>query len=142
MPLQRDAFVEQLVLHSQAGRIHGQDAVLQARVKDPEALLSLPEFMRELPPPRVLQREKEATDLLTLPEFVRESIPANVSQPQLYEPEPVSAVKMKEKRHRSLSAPPLAWLRSSSSRGSSSSPKSKVADSHGEYVYYIRGQLV
>ncbi len=37
----------EIVLHSGAGRLHGQDAVLQLRVKDPEAMLTLPEFMRE-----------------------------------------------------------------------------------------------
>ncbi|KAH9478581.1 hypothetical protein JR316_0009038 [Psilocybe cubensis] len=117
----RDAFVEQLVRHSEAGRIHGQDAVLQPRNKDPEALLSLPEFMREPIPASAGERLKDATDLLTLPEFVKEGMPAYLSEPE-QEPQTVSAGgKSKEKRHRSISAPPLSWLRSSSSRNSSAS---------------------
>ncbi|PPQ84909.1 hypothetical protein CVT25_004577 [Psilocybe cyanescens] len=144
----RDAFVEQLVRHSEAGRIHGQDAVLQPRIKDPEALLTLPEFMREPPPATAGERVKDAMDLLTLPEFVREAVPAHLSEPELHEPQPTTAdMKMKEKRHRSISAPPLAWLRSSSSRNSSISStntstssgkgKSKAIATHGFDVVYV-----
>lgn len=132
------AFVEQLVRHSDAGRIHGQDAVLQYKVKDPEALLTLPEFMRE-----PLPRQKDLEALLTLPEFVKEPVPAHVVHTHV---EKVSDTK--SKRDRSLSAPPLAWLRSTSSRGSSSSTssvgssnsskgKSKCPETNGFEVVYV-----
>ncbi|TFY68125.1 hypothetical protein EVJ58_g1211 [Rhodofomes roseus] len=80
----RDAFVESLLRHAGAGRLHSQDAVLtppgstsRVKVKDPEALLSLPEFMREaIPEPVQLKMQMEnPTALLTLPEFVKEPIP-------------------------------------------------------------------
>lgn len=73
----RDAFVEKLALHSDAGRYHGQDAILHpdgSRVRDPEALLSLLEFSREIVPQvnlRKLLKDEEA--MLTLPEFIREA---------------------------------------------------------------------
>ncbi|KIM47082.1 hypothetical protein M413DRAFT_440615 [Hebeloma cylindrosporum] len=138
----RDAFVEQLIRHSDAGRMHGQDAILQSRVKDPEALLTLPEFMREPLPES--ERIKDSA-LLTLPEFVREALPADISPPD-FEPPPNPTVKIKKRRHRSLSAPPLAWLRSSSSRssngadasnGTASKGKSKANQSGGFDVVYV-----
>lgn len=140
--------MEQLVRHSEAGRIHGQDAVLQpqTRIKDPEALLTLPEFMEEALPASELQKE---TALLTLPEFVNESngLMQKHSHPDLRQVSTPPTVKAKKKRHRSLSAPPLAWLRSSLSSSSSSSSsagvtssnplakgKSKVEQIHGQYL--------
>ena len=117
--------------------MHGQDAILQSRVKDPEALLTLPEFMREPLPES--ERIKDSEALLTLPEFVREALPVDIS-PFDSAPLPNLTVKIKKRRHRSLSAPPLAWLRSSSSRssssasannGASSKGKSKATQSHG-----------
>ena len=76
--IQRDAFVEQLANHSDAGRFHAQDATFQPpRTKDPEALLSLPEFIREAVPPEA-QRLEDPLALLTLPEFVREPPPTRV----------------------------------------------------------------
>ncbi|KJA15603.1 hypothetical protein HYPSUDRAFT_48240 [Hypholoma sublateritium FD-334 SS-4] len=144
--VKKDAFVEQLVLHSGAGRLHGQDAVLQPRVKDPETMLTLPEFMREPLPPSERNTDLEA--LLTLPEFVRESVP-----PHLLHPDPEVEVDLPDmqmgkgkdkKRHRSLSAPPLAWLRSissssnlSASSTSSSKSRPKVAQSHGFDIIYV-----
>ena len=45
---QREAFVTRLARHSDAGRLHAQEAVLpKKRTKDPDAMLSLPEFIRE-----------------------------------------------------------------------------------------------
>ena len=136
---QRDAFVEQLVRHSEAGRIHGQDATLP-RMRDPEALLTLPEFMKE--PLPASERLKDPAALLTLPEFVREAVPQHIAHATGLVPPPPAVEKVKEKRSRSLSAPPLAWLRSSSSRlslsgssnsssSSSSKGKSKASLSHG-----------
>jgi len=104
--------VDQLFQHSEAGRIHNQDAELQ--VKDPEALLTLPEFMRESLPQSERGRDGEA--MLSLPEFVREPIPAHISS-KMSKKDGVSANDSKpKKRSRSLSAPPLAWLKSSASK--------------------------
>ncbi|KAJ3506354.1 hypothetical protein NLJ89_g6915 [Agrocybe chaxingu] len=147
----RDAFVEQLVRHSRAGRMHGQDAVLQAsiprvkdseRIKDPEAMLTLPEFMRE--PLPTSERQKDSEAMLTLPEFVREPLPPQFS---LLDTDPAQEGlegKPRKKRTRSLSAPPLAWLRSSSrsSNGSSGSNSSgsrgkTKANSHAFDVAYV-----
>lgn len=107
---QREAFVEHLARHSSAGRIHGQDAVLQPRIRDPEALLTLPEFIRESVPREQL---KDPQALLTLPEFVRELPP---SPPWDFEDElsPPAGVKEKKHRSRSSSAPSMSWLRGSS----------------------------
>ncbi|KAJ6542619.1 kinase-like domain-containing protein [Mycena capillaripes] len=54
----RDAFVEQLAEYSDARRFHAQDAVLSPLRKNPEALdpdeiITLPEFVKETPPPQV-----------------------------------------------------------------------------------------
>ncbi|KAG8800916.1 hypothetical protein FRC16_001788, partial [Serendipita sp. 398] len=73
----RRKFVEQLVSHSDAGRLHDQDAVLPSgpRIKDPEGMLTLPEFIREAVPTEVQQRTvlSDPNAMLTLPEFVKES---------------------------------------------------------------------
>lgn len=99
---QRDAFVERLLDHSETGRLHDQDAVLQLpKTKDPDALLSLPEFIREPMPP-----SSQASG--------SHSIPGSLN-----EPGPEDPVKMKVKqrsRGRSASAPPISWLRPSSIR--------------------------
>ena len=120
--------MEQLVRHSEAGRIHGQDAVLQNKMKEPEALLTLPEFIREPMPESERQKDLEA--LLTLPEFVKEPIPSYISHSDLEKEkgnffETITTAK----RDRSLSAPPLAWFRSTSSRGSSSPSNLGSSDS-------------
>ncbi|RDB27814.1 hypothetical protein Hypma_002288 [Hypsizygus marmoreus] len=121
---QREAFVEQLAKHSDAGRFHGQDAVLQSRTKDPRALLTLPEFIRESVPPELIQQDPHA--LLTLPQFVKEAPPSHLEDMNPELPE-LSKYKQKKKlRHRSLSAPSLSWLRSSSSKSGSSSSGSST----------------
>ncbi|KAG6901759.1 hypothetical protein C0995_008234 [Termitomyces sp. Mi166 len=112
---EKQAFVEQLAKHSSAGRLHNQDAVMQPRTKDPHALLTLPEFIREAVPASVIRADPKA--LLTLPEFVKESPPAHL----VNNDSEISSHEYKSLRHRSLSAPPLSWLRSSSSKSSSSS---------------------
>ncbi|KAH9888116.1 HECT-like ubiquitin-conjugating enzyme-binding-domain-containing protein [Cubamyces lactineus] len=119
----RDAFVTRLARHSDAGRLHSQDAVLpKSRTKDPEAMLTLPEFIRE-GVPEAVQLKMQMDDskaLLSLPEFVREPLPEHLSQPTP-RPPPISRKKsFKGMRSRSMSAPPLAWLLPSSS---SSSPR-------------------
>ncbi len=85
---QRAAFVEQLANHSEAGRMHSQDAsflqpshrsrsqpALADDMHDPHALLSLPEFIREGIPDVVqhrMQLERDPEALLSLPEFMKE----------------------------------------------------------------------
>lgn len=100
--------MEHLVQHSDAGRFHGQDAILHPKVKDPHALLSLPEFIRESIPESVRMEDPRA--LLTLPEFVKELPPPHIINAQV---PTVSRLKSQSKshRHRSMSAPTLSWLR-------------------------------
>lgn len=112
--IQRDAFVEQLAKHSDAGRFHSQDAVLHPpRSKDPNTPITVREFLRESVPDSEKENDSEA--LLSLPEFVREPIPDNVPVKTS-----TSRLKKQSPRSRSMSAPSLNWLRPSSSRGSSS----------------------
>lgn len=122
--------MEQLARHSQAGRIHGQDAVLKDKVKDPEALLTLPEFMSEPLPES--ERQKDLDALLTLPEFVKEPIPAHIFHifHSHLEKEKGKVSVTKSKRDRSSSAPPLAWFRSTSSRASASASISCLGSSN------------
>ncbi|KAG6836942.1 hypothetical protein H0H93_000832 [Arthromyces matolae] len=118
----KEAFVEQLANHSSAGRLHGQDAVMQPRMRDPNALLTLPEFIREAVPASVIRADPKA--LLTLPEFVKEPPPEHLDSEDhdidSAVPEMITHER-KKSRHRSLSAPSLSWLRSSSSKSNSSS---------------------
>ena len=93
--------------------------------KDPNALLTLSEFIRETVPPEMVKSDPRA--LLSLHEFVEESLPhcphyQAIGKPQSY----TSKLKMKS-RSRSLSAPPLSWLRPPS-KGSNSRPKSRGQD--------------
>ncbi|KAG6829711.1 hypothetical protein H0H92_003746 [Tricholoma furcatifolium] len=118
----KEAFVAQLASHSSAGRLHDQDAVLQPRTKDPHALLTLPEFMRESVPALVNRADPKA--LLTLPEFVREPPPAQLDTNEEADAVLPRVPSQKTKlsiRNRSMSAPSLSWLRSKSGSGSSNS---------------------
>ncbi|KAJ7691797.1 HECT-like ubiquitin-conjugating enzyme-binding-domain-containing protein [Mycena rosella] len=111
----REAFVEQLAGYSDAGRFHGQDAVLQpTRTKNPEAMLTLPEFIREALPDGVRVEDPKA--MLTLPEFVKEMPPPHMLSPPPLPTAPASAIRKKPIRNRSMSAPSMSWLRSSASR--------------------------
>lgn len=138
----REAFVDQLAEHSAAGRLHSQDAVLRPpRVKDPNAMLSLPEFMRESVPQHLRQVSPET--LMTLPEFVREVQPpspplapqmeSSVSVPHAAGVSGLRRLTAKTTRDRSNSAPsPFSWLRSSASRSNlrdSPSPKGSTRES-------------
>lgn len=104
----RRQFVEQLVSHSDAGRLHNQDAVLMPagqRIKDPEVLLTLPEFIREAVPPGLQgDRTDDPNALLTLPEFVKESQRTEsqkMAQSQSEDPpSKSSAIKRKESKPR------------------------------------------
>ncbi|KAI0821933.1 HECT-like ubiquitin-conjugating enzyme-binding-domain-containing protein [Trametes gibbosa] len=118
----REAFVTRLVRHSDAGRLHSQDAVLlKNKVKNPEAMLTLPEFIREGVPDgmQLKMQMEDPKALLSLPEFVREPVPERLAEPSPLPP-PLSRKKsFKGMRSRSMSAPPLAWLLPSSPRSSS-----------------------
>ncbi|KAI0754285.1 HECT-like ubiquitin-conjugating enzyme-binding-domain-containing protein [Daedaleopsis nitida] len=130
----REAFVTRLARHSDAGRLHAQEAVLpKKRTKDPEAMLSLPEFIRE-GVPEGMQLKMQMEDpkaLLSLPEFVREPVPERSTHP----PTP-SAISRKRSfrglRSRSMSAPPLAWLLASASRASSPIPEGSEKEKEKE----------
>ncbi|KAJ3528770.1 hypothetical protein NMY22_g9273 [Coprinellus aureogranulatus] len=139
----REAFVEGLIQHSDAGRMHGQDAVLNPRVKDPQAKLTFPEFIRERVPPDS-ELLSDPSIMLSLPEFVAQSIPPEELATKASPNGSTGGKHKKNKsstsssRHRSLSAPPLAWLKKTSSSGSSASSSSKSSssknqDSQGEY---------
>ncbi|KZT00506.1 uncharacterized protein LAESUDRAFT_732242 [Laetiporus sulphureus 93-53] len=122
----RDEFVSQLVQHSESGRLHSQDAVLtpsgsaRFKGKDPEAMLTLPEFIRETIPDSVQLKMQMADPcaLLSLPEFVKEPVPQDFGNLSALPP-PRRWRSGKDTRSRSMSAPPLAWLMPSSSRSSS-----------------------
>ena len=81
--LQRAAYHEQLITHSNAGRLTSQDAVLHKtpvtsinmRPRNPDALLTLPDFIREAIPDTV-EQARDPEMMLTLPEFVREPPPS------------------------------------------------------------------
>ncbi|OCH86338.1 hypothetical protein OBBRIDRAFT_738197 [Obba rivulosa] len=129
----REKFVQHLMEHSSAGRLHSQDAShsaststlsVSSQLKDPEALLSLPEFIREAVPDAV-QLKMQLADpraLLSLPDFVREPVPETLARPA---PPAVRRKSFKGMRSRSMSAPPLAWLLTTGSR-----PSSPGADAH------------
>ncbi|KAH7098859.1 HECT-like ubiquitin-conjugating enzyme-binding-domain-containing protein [Auriculariales sp. MPI-PUGE-AT-0066] len=163
----RDAFVEQLIQHSSAGRMHSQDAVLsgsKTKERDPQAMLSLPEFIREPIPAIIVEQELNNPEtMLTLPEFVRESAlqrskleqsPPQASPSKL--PESSGTVTpnkssttlrrlqktLSRSRSRSLSAPPLAWLAATGNKASqqaATSPETKpeVPVTAGLSVTYV-----
>jgi ubiquitin-protein ligase E3 D len=118
------------VTHSNARRLTSQDAVLHkpsvaslnTRTRNPDALLTLPEFIREAIPDTV-DRARDPETLLSLPEFVRENPPpAHESANNLIGTSTSKLKKpFKPSRSRSLSAPPLsfAWFLP----GSTSNPR-------------------
>ncbi|KAI0701041.1 HECT-like ubiquitin-conjugating enzyme-binding-domain-containing protein, partial [Cytidiella melzeri] len=152
----RAAFVEQLANHSEAGRMHSQDASfvqtslrshsqpsLGESTHDPHALLSLPEFMREGIPDAVqhrMQLERDPEALLSLPEFMKEhplphsppvtppSRKQSISQlEQSGHDLLVTPASQRVKGHRSRSmSEPLAWLLSAKPSSASSTPKSSL----------------
>ena len=73
-------------------------------MKDPEALLTLPEFIRESVPPEVVRADPHA--ILTLPEFMKEAIPPGIDLPKAATKER----SFKGLRNRSLSAPSFDWI--------------------------------
>lgn len=121
--------MEKLAQHSDSRRIHDQDATLQPRTKDPNALLTLPEFIRESVPPELIKSDPQA--LLSLPEFVKELPPLHLvaedeAAPTVERSSSSSQVSklIKNTRTRSSSAPPLSWFRPYSFKASHR-PKSR-----------------
>ncbi|KAK2461254.1 hypothetical protein APHAL10511_006781 [Amanita phalloides] len=114
---QREAFVAELVRHSGSGRLHSQDAVYHPR--DPYALLTLPEFIREPAPSEALRKE---ANRLSEPVQGTTSPPREINEMKV----------VKDSRKRSMSAPHLPWLRSGSRSPASGShsPKSKLKSSN------------
>jgi ubiquitin-protein ligase E3 D len=102
LAVQRQAFVEHLAGHSDSGRLHDQDAVLSNRIKGPEALLTLPEFIRETVPPEAVKADPHT--VLTLPEFIKEPVPSETDL------KTATKESLKGLRNRSLSAPTLGWI--------------------------------
>jgi len=107
---QRQAFVEQLAGHSDSGRLHDQEAILNNRMKSPETLLTLPEFIRESVPPELVKADPHA--VFTLPEFMKESVPPGIGPPTAV----MNKRSLKGLRNRSLSAPSLDWIFSSGTK--------------------------
>ncbi|KAI1794331.1 HECT-like ubiquitin-conjugating enzyme-binding-domain-containing protein [Ganoderma leucocontextum] len=144
----REAFVTRLARHSDAGRLHSQEAILQKKkLKDPDAMLTLPEFIREGVPQEVqLQMQmNDSRAMLSLPEFVREPIPEQL-QGATTPPSAASTVShrksFRQLRSRSLSAPPLAWLLNSSPRSSSPSlPDTPESEKEGDKEKESRKRL-
>ncbi|XP_006463426.1 hypothetical protein AGABI2DRAFT_225212 [Agaricus bisporus var. bisporus H97] len=135
----RNAFVEKLAQHSDSRRIHDQDATLQPRTKDPNALLTLPEFIRESVPPELIKSDPQA--LLSLPEFVKELPPLHLvaedeAAPTVERSSSSSQVSklIKNTRTRSSSAPPLSWFRPYSFKASHR-PKSRGSTAFD--VFYV-----
>lgn len=109
------------------GRLHDQDAVLHPpRIRNPDAMLTLPEFMRESLPMEVIQADPQA--VLTLPEFMREPMPPAMG-PTLIAPSAETASK-RLLRSRSMSAPSLAWIFGQSPSPKSPSPGPSEKKSH------------
>jgi len=93
--------------------MHAQDAVFSStRPKDPDTLLTLPEFIREAVP-RALQSPPDPNALLTLGEAAREHpTPPLTPSPELRQ----RTKSSKGSRNRSMSAPSLSWLLPASSK--------------------------
>ncbi len=104
--------------------MHAQDATFSSlRLKDPDALLTLPEFIRESVPP-AHQPPPDPNTLLSLNEAARER-PGALSIPST-PPHLLNKSSFKGLRSRSMSAPALSWLlpTSSKSGNAESAPRS------------------
>lgn len=129
---------------------------LDERERDPEALLSLPEFVKEPMPERLLHSSNSNSKHTRGKSYSlsRREEDDMVDMSDISAPKPIKALK--KNRSRSLSAPPLAWLLSSSSRTSpvpkegeqkksrstrSSRPSSRPGSSHGR-IEPVQGNLM
>ncbi|KAF8595379.1 hypothetical protein BDV93DRAFT_528705 [Ceratobasidium sp. AG-I] len=130
----RDAFVTQLVQHSSHGRLHSQDATLRPPIKGreiyPSALHSGLDDQDH--PSYDLEADVDVSDpnaMMTLPEFVKfhpGPTHKSPSPPGPLQPGSPRLLKKPSKlslqgRNRSNSAPPLAWL-----TGKSATPRSPL----------------
>jgi ubiquitin-protein ligase E3 D len=94
--------------------MRAQDAAFSSpQPKDPDALLTLPEFIRESVP-RPLQPPPNPNALLTLNEAAGEHPAPSLTPGPPYVP----SKSPKGLRNRSMSAPPLSWLLPASSKPS------------------------
>ncbi|KIY47523.1 hypothetical protein FISHEDRAFT_45130 [Fistulina hepatica ATCC 64428] len=156
---QRQAFVEHLIQHSDSGRFHGQDASPSPRatekmreaqmsirggelIRDPDTLLTLPEFIREKMPANILRQDPQA--LLSLPEFMQETVPSRTARAESLPLEslsrtpstasrlrPSKSIQNLKMRTRSMSAPSINWLRSRGRSGSGDT-LTKATSGHAE----------
>lgn len=130
---QRNAFVEHLAAHSDSRRIVSQDAVLDiSGIRNPNTLLTLPEFIREAPTEdEIRELDQDPNALLTFSEIVKELPPSPRPLEPTHSFENLKVAKKHfkalSKRSRSISAPPLAWLIPSLTRSPSSSGSSSPA---------------
>ncbi|KAI0262536.1 HECT-like ubiquitin-conjugating enzyme-binding-domain-containing protein [Gloeopeniophorella convolvens] len=141
----RQEFVDKLAEHSGARRMHAQDAVFTPlRPKDPHALLTLPEFIRESVP-RTLQPPPDPNALLSLNEAASERPIASLTP----SPPPLLRSKsLKGLRSRSMSAPALSWLLPAGSRsgtpdhsGRTSRTRSRRPSSAGKSTSFVPSEL-
>ena len=129
--------------------MHAQDATFSSvRLKDPDTLLTLPEFIRESVP-RALQHEPDPNALLTLNEAAKE----HPSRPSTPGPRLLQTAKSsKGLRNRSMSAPALNWLLPVGSKSvgaenaarsikGSSLPRSSSAGKGSEFVFLLVARL-
>ncbi|GJJ14995.1 hypothetical protein Clacol_009266 [Clathrus columnatus] len=129
----RDEFHAKLVSHSNSRRLTSQDAEprksdstvpSQVRIKNPNVLLTLPEFIKETVPEDI-EQTRDPQALLTLPEFVRETPAVSVEEAGATN-SPSSFIRRSfSSRSRSLSAPPISLVRLLS--GSSTSTRMALA---------------
>ncbi|KAI0049166.1 hypothetical protein FA95DRAFT_1538607 [Auriscalpium vulgare] len=119
----RQEFVDKLIEHSDAGRMHSQDASFPSlKPKDPEAMLTLPEFIRESVP-KALQSPPDPDAIISLREAALEGQPLD---PAVHRP--LKRTKSgKSLRSRSMSAPALNWLLPAGSRSGSEARPVKPA---------------
>lgn len=136
----RDEFHARLVSHSNSRRLSSQDAEPRKmestppRIKNPNALLTLPEFIKESLSEN-FEQTRDPQALLTLPEFAKEPPPPDLSSDSFsITNSPTNFIKKSfSSRSRSLSAPPISLVRLLSGSGTNMKPpltREKSADSH------------
>ncbi|KAH9829312.1 uncharacterized protein C8Q71DRAFT_891021 [Rhodofomes roseus] len=103
----RDAFVESLLRHAAAGRLHSQDTILTPEGKAPRSALDASRFHARGRPRAKMQMEN-LTALLALPEFLKEPIPRELEPLPVPVPPERKDSLGKSVRSSSMSAPPLA----------------------------------
>ncbi|KAH8829406.1 HECT-like ubiquitin-conjugating enzyme-binding-domain-containing protein [Flagelloscypha sp. PMI_526] len=124
----RAEFMNTLALHSSAGRLHNQDSLPPSsrhRLKNPETMLSLPEFIRESLP-KDIEQQREDERMMTLPEFVREPPPSTHHDSNANAEDPTASSSSVSKkaslrsltRSRSKSLSSFPWLKHRSASGS------------------------